>query len=83
MRKADEVKMEWAIETGRRSDLERARDAAMLHALFFWQLSERAVHIKVRAAWEKKGDDAMGAALRLEQQLNGAPRRRRRRARST
>jgi hypothetical protein len=88
MRKRKPAKntMQYAIDLGARSDLERARNAAMLHALFFWQLGERAVSVSVRAAWSGLGDDEMGAALRLDRELNGVrpgvryPAARRRRA---
>jgi hypothetical protein len=76
MRKADEVKMEWAIETGRRSDLERRTDAAMLHALFFWQLSERAANVRVKARWEARGNERMEAALRLMKELGSGTEKR-------
>jgi hypothetical protein len=49
-----------------REEIERARDAAALEAMFFWQLADR----EKSAKWQRKADECASAAMRLDEELN-------------
>lgn len=65
-KKADPVRL-----YGRRAKLEQARDAAMLHALFFWQVQAHTTNLRTGQYWEQRALAAMDAAVGLDKELRG------------